>query len=381
MHACAVATVALAVCPAVLAASPSLQFLDFGPSAQGYWAHWPVLVNDRGDIAFTHRSETGAALSQIRWADGAIETVSITHEAPYNGFGRPWVYGLSDSGEALVLYDARHEDDSRRRLYRYERGGTHTLAADVGHVSLSNASGGPSGHGAFVGAYGPNNENGLYLLGADNTVISLGRPLDASATPFGVNRLGQAAGDLILENGNGAFRTSLTGAIEVLSSLGDVTGGDINDAGAVTGHTLFFDGEMGEGSDVWVWRDGEADAEVIERPERYAGARAFEINNDGWIAGDLVEIIPTSPRVTVLYHGMVYTPGNGYINLNDFFAEELQGAFLSTALAMSDSGLIVGEAVLANGHSGLYIVTIPAPASSLPLAALGLLAARRRRMS
>jgi len=340
-------------------------------------------VNERGDIAFHFISSGAEDRAAIRWADGTIEDVVLQHETPYVGYFAPRVWGLSDTGEALVLYDAFAEGmPDQRRIYRYSRGGESQLAASVGRSPLSNAWGGASGHAAFLAAGADPNAPDLILLDASNRQTYVGRPGGGDAIIWGVNAHGDAAGFVETTTDTRPLRVSHDGSSEILTSLERARGAGINNNGTVTGYTSVYipGGEFGEGSEVFLWHAGETTATILDLPDGYHGARAFALNDSEWIVGELVErVAMIGASQDTVRHAMLYTPEEGFINLNDLLADELDGAHLIAAHGINEAGMIVGEAVLANGDAAVFTITIPAPAASLPLAALAFAAPRHRR--
>jgi hypothetical protein len=368
----------VAVSCASLASAPALELM---PQPSTVRDVWPIHINERGDIAFNRRLAQGQAAPFVRWADGHLESISVQQPPPYQSTFAPRAIGVTDAGAVMVEYNALHSTlPARRHVLAYYRGGLSQLVMDVGPTSISSAAAGGNGHLALLADYNGLDEGHLYLRDPEGQTTFVGRPEGGTPIISAVNDYGAAAGHLNRPMNQNVLRVLPDGAVELLDHEHDIYGRGINNHGTVTGSYYDPDGANGEGaSTIFVWREGTTEATYLETPDRYESANAFAINDSDWITGRLYERLPDATGGGLLQHAFVYTPELGFINLNDMFADELDGAQLLNAAALNESGTIVGTARMANGGITVFVVTIPSPASSLALGGVALLGLRRRR--
>lgn len=372
---------ALSVASPLLATPSSLVFID--PGEGPALAVNPAFVNNRGDVSFhfTPSPFRGLTQSYIRWADGTLEEVSIDLPDGAQGIGNAYVWGIDDSGVALVVRDSRVDGDERRGVYRYERGGAATLAGDFDRVSLSNAAIGRHGHIAVLRAEVAGVDSaGLVLLDPGDAQTVVGRPAGQTPIVFGINAHGEGAGTVQGAGvGYRATRFGADGGVVTLDQFDRSFANDINDAGTVAGwRSPEPFGGSDDNADVFLWRDGASDVEFLARPEGAMSAYATAINNLEWVGGVAIYEGPQGLPFT-REQAILWMPGSDPLNLNEYFAAHLNGATLMSVEDISDTGWIVGIARDAMGFEQLFLAQIPAPASSLALGGLALLGVRRRR--
>jgi hypothetical protein len=377
-------TASLAVCAllassSALAAAP-LRFVDQGSA----YSVQPAFVNNRGDVAFQFAPGVGGGLSRsyIVWADGDIEQVTLELPAGAQRLFGPTVWGIDESGAALIVDDVRLDDGLFRRLaYRYERGGAASLAADVERASLGNSAMGANGHFSIMRTEIPAGDSaGLVLVDPTNAQTIVGRPLDSTPIIFGMNAHGQSAGVLDAPGpGQLVTRFDADGSYETLDLTDRAFSADINDAGTVLGwRSLEPFGGYEDNADPFLWRNGAAGIEVLSRPEDALSAYASALNNLDWVGGSAIYEAPQGLPFTS-ERAFLWMPEVDPIDLNAYFADALNGHILMNISDISDTEWLVGQAIDSSGSVVLFIAQVPAPAAFGPLAAFGLLASRRRR--
>ena len=235
---------------------------------------------------------------------------------------------------------------------------------------------------------------------------------------YALNGAGNAAGGVGPTGSRQAFFWTPGGGMTPLPAPAgalQVFAEDLNDADRVVGHATLasgeraflwdaggspvdlgdLDGDGGEswafGVNIWGWIVGSSDDAGQQRAYRRhpeTGAlmgldhlpggdfsRARDINFYGQVVGSAWD--PEARE----FHAVLWEPDGSAHDLNDL-ATQGDDLTLEEALAISDTGFIVGQARNASGESeGFVLAPLPEPAGSLPaaLAVLVGLAWRRRR--
>jgi uncharacterized membrane protein len=323
-----------------------------------------VLLNNRGDIVVRKIRPFGGGLTTeiVVWADGETDIVRI-------GDGTSSFYGINDSG--LLVFKADPQAIADRDLYYWRRGNNWELAAEFPESSsTSSTSRGVSADGTTV--FGADLR--LHRMNPDGSIENTG---PSSVGPSAINvhntvvgrYYSSLPGRMFVLEADGSLRTQASG-------FSNVSPSDLNDYGIAVGWRGDGNAWEGAGFTAFRWDTATTTVEAIETLPDALGSDANAINNRGWIVGNAYYVDP-SDKDNEISRPFFWTERTGAVDLQSLLGEN-SGWQLFTATDINDAGVVVGRALF-NGEYVVYRMTVPAPASALPLAALGMFAARRRR--
>lgn len=326
----------------------------------------PTHINNRGDIVSRRIRPDGGGRSteSVYWADGTVEHVQL-------GAGNRTFFGFNDSGTMVYRADPMVNGDTQ--LIRWTRGNEIEVirpfptssSLTFGERTLS-----PDGTMVFTA------DQNLLRLNPDGSISTLG----SSAVGWAATAI-NAHNTFVVEYAAPQDRRMFVQYANntrrfVESSFTNIDATDINDAGMVVGRQGNAPAFEDAGYSAFRWDSNTLTIETIDTFDDAIGSVANAINNHGWIVGTAYFTNPNNPNAEIL-RPFLWTEADGLIDLQALVGPG-SGWQLFTATDINDSGVIVGRGIL-NGQAAVYRLTIPAPASALPLAPCAIVAMRRRR--
>jgi probable HAF family extracellular repeat protein len=219
---------------------------------------------------------------------------------------------------------------------------------DSGLVTGVSSSATPSGNQAFV----------IKSDGSDQ--VNIGTKFSTTPTSSrgnGINASGQVAGSVSLSGlSKGFFWDGIRANATILDGFPEASGGmacGLNDLGRVVGYSSVSSGGTWRAAYLWEQNVGYTDLNTTIKnalvPRGSCSSRALAINSSGQIIGDYnVGIEPQG-------WGYLYNSSAAVIDLGDL------GGTTTCALAINDSGSVVGYSGLPDGTQHAFLWTPTAP--------------------
>ena len=356
----------LAFTPALIAAPPSVRVITFGDLGNPRidWAS----INNRGDIAIDYQ---GGAVHTL-WADGTLERMTVPDALFLS------LVDISDSGHVLVRSEFPQTPQGIPRMLHYaQRGVPGALAIDpmgghVEQVGRVNATG-----GTIATAEIPGVTERFFFLSPDREHIPI-RQIPLNAGAYGVNDANLIAGGMRNSYGNpnnwlALFDTEGRRLRETWAGAGDWWRIELLNNNGIALGTIIPEDNIGD-YDAFFWDTNTGAITRIEPPEGFDGIFATALNDEGWFTAQLAEI--DGSRVPY-----VWTPETGFFDLSSLIRPGDMLSFTEVLDINNRGEVLIEGSAFADGewNDALFVVTIPAPGSALPLAVSGMLALGRRR--
>ncbi len=349
----------------LLAAAPSVRAITF--AELDYPRLREAAMNNRGDIAF----ETGDDV-HVLWADGSLERLAVQDAI------RLRLVDIGDSGHVMVRSQFPQTPEGVPRMLHYaQRGGLSSLALDplggpVSQVGRLNAGG-----RTIATAVIPGSEASFFYTSPGSEHIPIRQiPLNASA--FGVNDADHIAAGMRTSYGNTnnwltLFDTEGRRLRETYAGAGDWWFiRELNNEGVAIGR-ITPENNIGDTS-AFLWDTNTGEITRLDPPKGFTAIYATALNDMGWFTAHLE--LEEGSRVPY-----IWTPETGFFELSSLIRPGEMINF-SNVLDLNNQGEILikgGAFVDGDWREALFVVTIPAPASSLALGGLAVFATRRRR--
>jgi len=360
---------ALSIAGAALADPPQYQIYDIGLVQAGDAGSQGFRVSNNGVV--TGRSLRSGSSSAYSWTvAGGLQTMSnlASPSRPYS-VGN----GVNDSG--VVVGTGATTAFGSSRLPIMWQGGVATqlglpsgqTLGDANDVNSFNIAVGSVGSGVtqfgaiYQGGTGSiistTTSNGSYLRTAfsiNDSVLIVGQGIDPNNAAVNV-------GIVYDMNSNTAY------SVGALSGRNGALAFDVSNAGHVVGSTML---NQGSGTPfIWTQLGGMVE---IALPSGTSSGSARGVNSSGWAVGTASSAF----AIPFLYDGSntyriadLVDPSSGW---------DLSTNTSSSAMSISDSGIIVGTGVFNGSVHAYALVPVPEPASMSAMA-LGVLALIRRR--
>lgn len=365
---------ALLSCVSAHAASLTPQRLDFGlggpssPSASMRTLH----LNNRGDVSLTLTMGP-----RVRWADGEVSVIT-----PVNAPGLvPLFYqfpgGIADNGDVFVWGYAREDGNPQNSFVipqRFTRhGGLENLATLEYHTYVNGAISRDGVIGLATGFNDSAAQSTISRIDGANPPSTVSS-FDYTAPVSAFGRPGEMIGYAFPGASSRAYRLTEDGAMTVAEGQRSVAWG-ANIHGDAVGQ---FEAETnGFVDQAFIWRPDEATPDRLDTLDGFEASLARDINDHGVVVGQFLLDASEGAYETLNSRAAVWLADGTAIDLNTLIAPD-SGWLLAAAWQINESNQIVGWGVYENSRE-VFILTIPAPASALPLGALGVVASRRRR--
>lgn len=347
--------------------------LDFGA---GFGPNSParaLYLNNAGDVAASLSSSN----HRVHWADGGVSIIGTPVVPGYTvSSAERSVRGISDRGEVLVWGNAFLTGTSST-VFLPQRFTRDAGVESVGFFDYFLYVNGAIGRDGTI-AFGAGVEGAP--LGSRVTSVTTGGAasdlafFDNAATVAAFGRAGEVIGTAIQGSDRRAFRVDSVGNTQVAQGQRHTVGG-ANAHGVAVGH--YVTESNGRVEQAFAWRPGDDTPERLETLSGFEASLARDINDQGFVVGQLLISAAAGEGSITNTRAALWTPTGEAIDMNSLLAPD-SGWLLTSAWAINESNQVAGWGFFQGVHTP-YLLTIPAPASALPLMPGVLLAMRRRR--
>ena len=358
---------ALAIIAASAAAPPQYQIYDIGVVQTGDTVSQGFRVSPNG-IAVGRSVRSGASQAFTWTVGGGI--VGLPNLA-----GRAYAVSNAANDNGLTVGTAASSLNGNARLPVFWSGGIVTQFALPSGQTLGDAND-VNAAGVAVGSVnsGSLQRGTVYQGGAGAIITQTSANGSYFLTAFGINNNGLVCGQGIDPN-NAAVNVGILYDMNTnqVFDVGATAGNngalafDVSNAGHVTGSSMF---NQGSGTP-FIWQAGSG-IQAVPLPVGTSQGSGRGVNSSGWVVGTASSAF----AIPFVYDGTAtYRIGDVIVNPSGW---DLLTNTSSSALGISDTGVIVGTGLLNGSIHGYALVPVPEPTSLIAIG-LGLAATRRRR--
>lgn len=356
-----------AISASALAAPPQYQIFDIGVIQTGDTVSQGFRVSANG-IAVGRSVRTGASQA-FNWTVGG-GIVGLPNLA-----GRAYAVSNAANDSGLSVGTAASSLNGNNRLPVFWQGGVVTQYALPSGQTLGDAND-VNASGVAVGSVnsGISQRGTIYQGGAGTVITATTTNGSYFLTAFGIGNTGLVCGQGIDPNNAAVnvgilydLNTGLASDVGALPGMNGALAFDVSNAGHVTGSSMF---NQGSGMPfVWTQAGG---IQAVPLPVGTSQGSGRGVNASGWVVGTASSAF----AIPFVYDGSAtYRMGDVIVNPAGW---DLLTNTSSSALGISDTGIVVGTGLFNGAIHGYAAVPVPEPATAIAVG-LGLLAVRRRR--